>query len=410
MSSSAHATLPRLASLVRLLLQLRMLLAAFALLLIPGERLTPPTFLLILSFALLSGLAARYWERFVPYLREHPLLITLDVCLTSSVLVIEGPSGPVFIITVITAAVCGILYGVRGATLVVLLQILCYTLGVALYAFTHGRDAPVEVMSFQALLIHPALYPIAAYTGSKVRAVLAELAEEQEARKQAELTAAAAEERDRLARDMHDSVAKTLRGAAMAAQALPLWLQKDPERAAGIAAQVADAADTASAEARALISDLRDEDAGSPFTELVERAVRDWAAQSGIAASTDLPEESPEPAFIARRECIAVLKEALTNVQRHSGARSVSVALAVQDGRCTLSIADDGDGFAVPYEEVMRAERGGNGHYGLLGMAERAERAGGSLDVSSAPGEGAVLRVTVPVMSASPPAPTSEKS
>src|SRR5690606_4315615 len=279
MSSSAHATLPRLASLVRLLLQLRMLLAAFALLLIPGERLTPPTFLLILSFALLSGLAARYWERFVPYLREHPLLITLDVCLTSSVLVIEGPSGPVFIITVITAAVCGILYGVRGAVLVVLLQILCYTVAVVLYAFTHGQEAPVEVMSFQALLVHPALYPIAAYTGSKVRAVLAELAEEQEARKQAELAAAAAEERDRLARDMHDSVAKTLRGAAMAAQALPLWLQKDPERAAGIAAQVADAADTASTEARALIADLRDQDAGAPFTELVERAVQDWAEQ-----------------------------------------------------------------------------------------------------------------------------------
>ena len=197
---------------------------------------------------------------------------------------------------------------------------------------------------------------------------------------------------------------------AMAAQALPLWLQKDPERAAGIAAQVADAADTASAEARALISDLRDEDAGSPFTELVERAVRDWAEQSGIAASTDLPEESPEPAVTARRECIAVLKEALTNVERHSGARSVSVALAVRDGRCTLSVADDGDGFAVPYEEVMRAEHGGNGHYGLIGMAERAERAGGSLDISSAPGEGAVLRVMVPVMSASPPAPTSEKS
>src|SRR5690606_15200372 len=200
-----------------------------------------------------------------------------------------------------------------------------------------------------------------------------------------------------------------LRGAAMAAQALPLWLQKDPERAAGIAAQVADAADTASAEARALISDLRDEDAGAPFTELVERAVQDWAEQSGIAASTDLPEESPEPTVTTRRECIAVLKEALTNVERHSGAQRVSVSLAVHEGRCTLSVADDGDGFAVPHEEVMRAERDGNGHYGLIGMAERAERAGGSLNISSAPGEGTVLRVTVPVMSASPPAPTPEK-
>ncbi|WP_245646142.1 histidine kinase, partial [Nocardiopsis trehalosi] len=215
------------------------MLAAVSLLVIAGERmLTAPTAVMILAFAMLSGLAARHWERFVPYLQNHPLLVTLDVVAASAILAIDGPSGAVFVLTVLSSTICGMLFGLRGVIAVSALQVLCY-LGVLGYARMNMGSID-DLMSFQVLIVHPMLYPIAGYVGLRIRAILSELAAEQDARRQAERAAAAAEERDRLARDMHDSVAKTLRGAAMAAQALPVWLAKDPERAAATAAQVAD--------------------------------------------------------------------------------------------------------------------------------------------------------------------------
>ncbi|MFC4560701.1 sensor histidine kinase [Nocardiopsis mangrovi] len=397
---SAAATLPRLAALVRLLLQLRLMLTAISLLLLPGERLILPTAIGVVAFALLSGLAARYWERFVPYLVNHPLLITLDVTVASGILAIDGPSGAIFLTTVLTSTICGVLFGLRGVIAVAAFQILCYALAVLSYAQVHESTSPADLVTFQVLVVHPLLYPIAGYVGLRVRAIFTELAAEQEARRQAERIAAASEERDRLARDMHDSVAKTLRGAAMAAQALPLWLAKDPERAAATAAQVADAADIAASEARALIADLRDGSALVPFGRAVADITGRWSAESGVGVETRVPEGDIRLLVTARHESIAILREALTNVERHADARSVVVTVQTEPGHCTLTITDDGKGFGSSPDTVRAAEAAGNGHYGLLGMTERAERAGGSLHVESAPGRGTRLSVRVPTVEA----------
>jgi signal transduction histidine kinase len=395
------ATLPRLAALVRLLLQLRLMLTAIALLLMPSERLILPTAIGVVAFALLSGLAARYWERFVPYLVNHPLLITLDVVVASGILGIDGPTGAVFLTTVLTSTICGVLFGLRGVIAVAGVQILCYALAVVSYAGVHPDAVAEQLLTFQVLVVHPVLYPIAGYVGMRVRGIFTELAAEQDARRQAERAAAAAEERDRLARDMHDSVAKTLRGAAMAAQALPVWLAKDPERAAATAAQVADAAETAAAEARALISDLRDGSAVVPFGRAVRDIAAAWSAETGIPVTV---EESGEVRLLvtARQEGTAILKEALTNIERHADAGAVTIAVTAGPGHCTLVVADDGVGFTRPPEQVREAERRGNGHYGLLGMAERAERAGGTLEVTSTPGAGSRLLLRVPAATDAP--------
>jgi signal transduction histidine kinase len=376
------------------------MLAAVSLLVIAGERmLTAPTAVMILAFAMLSGLAARHWERFVPYLQNHPLLVTLDVVAASAILAIDGPSGAVFVLTVLSSTICGMLFGLRGVIAVSALQVLCY-LGVLGYARMNMGSID-DLMSFQVLIVHPMLYPIAGYVGLRIRAILSELAAEQDARRQAERAAAAAEERDRLARDMHDSVAKTLRGAAMAAQALPVWLAKDPERAAATAAQVADAAETAAAEARALISDLRDGSAVVPFGRAVRDIAAAWSAETGIPVTV---EESGEVRLLvtARQEGTAILKEALTNIERHADAGAVTIAVTAGPGHCTMVVADDGVGFTRPPEQVREAERRGNGHYGLLGMAERAERAGGTLEVTSTPGAGSRLLLRVPAATDAP--------
>lgn len=399
------ATLPRLAALVRFLLQLRMLLCAMALLLIPAERVTNGTLVLVVAVALLSGLAARNWERFVPYLRSHPLLSVLDILGTAAILVLDGPSGPAFLTTLISSAVAGILFEWRHATLVVTFQIFSYACALLGYAAISGMDAHVEVLTYQALIVHPALYAITAYMGIFIRRILTELASEQVARHSAERAAAAAEERERLARDMHDSVAKTLRGAAMAAQALPLWLKKDPERAEAVAKQIVAASDAAAAQARELISDLRDhedDDTGIPFAQAVGGVVGEWSRECGIRAhvSGD-PAPAVEPSGEARLEALAIVKEALTNVERHSGADTVEVTIGTSpDGgersMYSIAITDDGLGFRTPPEDLLRAERTGNGHYGLLGMVERAERVGGSL-VFASPGDGGGTTVTLAV-------------
>lgn len=390
------ATVPRLAALVRLLLQLRMMLASVALLLLPPERQDPATIAMILAFALLSGLAARYWERYVPYLLKHPLLATLDIVAASAILAVDGPSGPMFVTTILSATIAGVLFGGRGVAAVTAFQILCYVGALFAYVGLNHGMGPIEIVTFQVLLVHPLLYPIAGYVGMRIGAILTELAAEQEARRKAELAAAAAEERDKLARDMHDSVAKTLRGAALAAQALPTWIAKDPERAALTATQVAEAAEVAAGEARDLIAGLRDGSAIGPFQQTVAQLVHEWAQESGIRADVEDHTRSLEPFATARQESLAILKEALTNIQKHAEATMVTVDLTEDHGHSVITVSDNGKGFDVTPESVRTAEQNGNGHYGVLGMSERAIRAEGTLNIDSDPGRGTRLRIRVP--------------
>ena len=102
---------------------------------------------------------------------------------------------------------------------------------------------------------------------------------------------------------------------------------------------------------------------------------------------------------VASRELEWILREALRNVERHAHASSVQVRLRTLGGRAVLTVADDGDGFDAP-DDVEELARGR--HFGVVGMRERAQLAGGDLSVESAPGEGCVLSVWVPA--APPPA------
>ncbi len=96
---------------------------------------------------------------------------------------------------------------------------------------------------------------------------------------------------------------------------------------------------------------------------------------------------------VASRELEWILREALRNAERHAHATKVAVRLRMLGGRAVLTIADDGEGFEVP-DDLDELSRGR--HFGVTGMRERAQLAGGDLMVESAPGEGCVLSVWVP--------------
>ena len=101
----------------------------------------------------------------------------------------------------------------------------------------------------------------------------------------------------------------------------------------------------------------------------------------------------------ARTVLFRAAQEALTNVRRHSGARSVRVSVTLDDREARLVVADDGRGFD-PVSPAVTGGLAARDRFGLLGMRERAALAGGHAEVDSRPGAGTTVTVTVPVTAA----------
>jgi signal transduction histidine kinase len=375
-----------------LLMHIRLLTAAVTLLFLPREQLTVVAFLLLLAVAALSWLAARHWELLVPRLLAHPLLVALDLCVSFVVLGIGGTSGPFFLSTMVTAAVAGLLYRWPGMLAVSCLQILFYY---AAFAWAPGPPAVIGE-TFQSVVGQPVYYPLVGFAGVALRRLFDDQDAEERARRRAEIAAVAAEERARLAREMHDSLAKTLRGIALSAAALPVWVRRDPGRAVTEGERIAAATELASREARTLISGLRDDEVTRPLAEAVRDVVERWRAEREHAVGCEVDARADLP-LRARYEALAILAEALANVERHAEAHSVSVRLAAEPAGdpadVVLTVCDDGKGFTLDELHVLAKA----GHYGLVGLHERAKRVGGTVSVVSAPGGGTTVTVRLPI-------------
>ncbi len=198
------------------------------------------------------------------------------------------------------------------------------------------------------------------------------------------------DERNRLARELHDAMTQTLFSLRLAVETAAALVTADP---AGAAAEL-DAArglvDATFAELRALVFELRPPalDADGLVTTVrkhLEVAGRAHGLRVEVTAVGDerLPPQT-------ERELFRIVQEAVTNVLRHARASTLHVALAFEPGRVTVSVRDDGRGFD-PAARSIRSRR-----LGLTSMRERARALGGSLSVESAPGEGTTVRVEVP--------------
>ena len=210
-------------------------------------------------------------------------------------------------------------------------------------------------------------------------AELAEHAERIEA-----LTLAA--ERQRMARELHDTLAQGLAGLLLQLEAADSHLDAGRgERAQGIVQQAMARARATLAEARRAIDDLR----AVPLSASdLEAALREEAAHfsdaTGIPCDLDLALPDALPTALCEHALRAVA-EGLTNVARHAQAQQVEVLAAEEEDWLTIEVRDDGAGFD-PQAALTRA-----GHYGLLGLRERARLAGGTLEIDSTPDEGARL-------------------
>ncbi len=235
---------------------------------------------------------------------------------------------------------------------------------------------------------------VAAYalgTGARARAAgLAERAERGR-RLEQERQAAAAHERTRIARDVHDIVTHSVGLMVVQAEAGSAVLGSDPRRAQSAFDAVADTGRAALVQLRGLLNTLR-QDAERPGTprpgldtlpDLVERTRRAGVAVTLEAEGAPL-DVSQETAVAAYR----IVQEALTNVVRHSGARTARVTLGWTSARLFIVVADDGRG----------AGPGEPGGHGLAGMRERVAARGGSLRAGAGgDGTGFVVQAELPI-------------
>jgi signal transduction histidine kinase len=334
-----------------------------------------------------SYLPLRRWERLGPVLLRHPALLAVDVLVAVAVLGFVGVASPFVYYALGTAVLAGVLHGRRGVLVFSPLLVIGHWTALAVHS---GSDLEV---SFQALVGLPGLYPLVGVSGAALRRILDREAAAAAALRETAGAASAAEERIRLAREMHDSLGKSLRGIAIAATALPRWIQQRPERAAAEAARLAQIAETAADEARALIGALRADTSAGPTGQAVSQIARQWATDHQTTLTVDVDDSltvTPE----VRHELLRVLMEALENVARHAKATAVGVALQAVGGHVVLRVTDDGAGFDPP-RSLTRLQR--DGHYGLVGMHERARRAGGRLRVSARRTGGTSVTLLVPL-------------
>jgi len=196
------------------------------------------------------------------------------------------------------------------------------------------------------------------------------------------------EERQRLARELHDSVSQSLYAIQLGAQTARERLDGQSPQVARPIDHVMRLAEASQAEMRALIFDLRPESLEMEgLVTALNRQIEAVRARHGIAAPT-IASAEPELPIEVKQALHRIAREALWNTVKHARARRVDVRLEPDGGSVVLEIADDGVGF----------DPGGSfpGHLGLRSMQERATGVGGSLEVISARGRGTRVIVRVP--------------
>ncbi|MBE7550777.1 MAG: sensor histidine kinase [Anaerolineales bacterium] len=208
---------------------------------------------------------------------------------------------------------------------------------------------------------------------------------------------AVSQERNRLAREMHDALGHRLTVAAVQLEGAERLIPTNPSRAARMVNTVHHEVVDALAELRQTVATLRtplDVDLSLPTA--LTRLTHSFEEATGIEVNRSLPEELPPLSDAHRLALYRAVQEALTNVQRHAQARQVWLELAIEGGTLTLLVKDNGRGF-----DSAEAQTG----FGLRGLRERAAHLKGQFHLESTPGEGTQVCFHLPLPEESQAAP-----
>ncbi len=239
---------------------------------------------------------------------------------------------------------------------------------------------------------------------AELQQVVEQRVQVEEALRKSEMEKAVAAERNRLARELHDSVTQSLYSLTLLAVAGQRMIQaEDLQQIAGNQARLGEIAQQALQEMRLLVYELRPlalESEG--LIGALEQRLETVERRAGIQARV-LVEGDVELAPDLEEELYRIAQEALNNELKHAGASQVVLSVRVAEGSVGLEVADDGHGFDL-------AEVQDKGGLGLISMQERADKIGGQLTIHSAPGEGTRVMVTVPLTGREYPPSQSEGS
>lgn len=197
------------------------------------------------------------------------------------------------------------------------------------------------------------------------------------------------DERNRLAREMHDTLGHRLTVTAVQLEAAQRLIARDPERAAAIVGTVREQVHEALDELRQTVAALRAPlEADLALDQALQRLGTQFGQATGVEVTLDLSPDLPNPPAPHRLAFFRAAQELLTNVQRHASARQVWVRLWQQEESLWLRIEDNGAGLSEPTDSAG---------FGLRGLRERATQLGGSFELAPRPGGGVQATFTAPL-------------
>lgn len=367
----------------------------------------PPLYYLINGLAALAVLGLAWWPRGQTWLGRAflPLvigLLSVTPLIMAQVVTIQMPFNPASSLEAVLLRTMPLLLMALillvwqyGWPYVVLFSgsIALFSLGLHLYFYQPGEPSllpPVTVLIIQTITF--------LVVGYFIGVLIQQLRQQNEALAQAnaQLTDYAAtleeltisQERNRMARELHDTLAHTLSALSVQLETAKAYRDVDPVATADIldtslAATRAGLQETRQALKALRASPLEDMGLSLALRQLVTETAERANLQLNLSASTHFPTLSH-----AIEQCLyRITQEATANVVHHANARTMTVRLSF-NGDILLQVSDDGQGFDPKQAEAT-------GHFGLAGMRERAALVGGELTVTSQPGAGTIVQLTI---------------
>jgi signal transduction histidine kinase len=274
-----------------------------------------------------------------------------------------------------------------------------YVVGLGVDAETIGRAATIEGISLVGSIALGLWFTRIATLSDERQVLIDQLTATQDQLAQLSRDAGVTSERERLAREIHDTVAQSLTGMVMLAQQARRNLDSGDLDAIGDElATLESSARDALVETRSLVAAAAPVELGAGVTAALERVAARFTRDTGIPVRVVVDLQMgveggsmDDAAPLARDVEVVLLRsaqEGLTNVRKHASASDVTLDLRASHGDICLTVSDDGSGFdpAAPSDG-----------FGLPGMRDRVALAGGSLTITTAPGEGTTLVVALPV-------------
>ncbi|MCB2188595.1 MAG: HAMP domain-containing protein [Deltaproteobacteria bacterium] len=207
------------------------------------------------------------------------------------------------------------------------------------------------------------------------------------------------EERKRIGHDLHDELGQMITSFQFGLQSMTEILRHDPAQASQLCGQLANQAEEMGDAIHRIASFLWPATLEHMGLLVATQAYLNEVNQRLPGLKINFTPQNLAGRLDPRLElvCFRIIQEALTNITRHSKARSVEVGISRENGWLSLSIRDDGEGFAPEGDEEYLCAKGGG--IGIMGMRERAASVGGSLRINSASGQGCRIEAQIPLTS-----------